>query len=106
MTHRYKDTLAKCRIKEKSILAYIAMQILGTSKVAMVIGKTIYLYGISKELFLKDEVWVLHEICHILQFQKYGFWRFLYLYIRESIRKGYYNNRFEKQARRFTGQET
>ncbi len=86
-------------IKENSWLARIATKKLGAKRVAMVLGNTIHLWNTSKETFLEDEKWVKHELCHIRQFQQYGFISFLARYIWESIRKGYYNNKYEVEAR-------
>ena len=87
------------KIKENSLFAKIAAKKLGTSSVAFVLGKTIHLYNTTKEEFLKDEKWVKHELCHIEQFKKYGAINFIYQYLLESIKKGYYNNKFEVEAR-------
>ena len=73
---------------------------LGTKAVAMVLGKTIHLYNTTEAEFLQDEKWVKHELCHIEQFKEHGYFLFLVKYIWESIRKGYYNNRFEVEARK------
>ncbi|MBL7702308.1 MAG: DUF4157 domain-containing protein [Ferruginibacter sp.] len=86
-------------IKENSWLAKIAAKKLGTDNVAMVLGKTIHLYGASKTEFLADEKWLKHELCHIKQFREHGYFMFIVKYVWESIRKGYYNNRFEVEAR-------
>lgn len=86
-------------IKENSWLARIAAFKLGTKAVAMVLGKTIHLYNTTEAEFLQDEKWVKHELCHIKQFKEHGYFLFLVKYIWESIRKGYYNNRFEVEAR-------
>jgi hypothetical protein len=91
--------LAGIRIKEKSLLARIAAFNLRSGKVAMVLGKTIHLHNVSKADFLKNERWLKHELCHIQQYRKYGFFPFLAKYLWESIRHGYYNNRFEVEAR-------
>jgi hypothetical protein len=87
-------------IKENSWLAKIAAIKLGTKAVAMVLGKTIHLYNTTEAEFLQDEKWVKHELCHIKQFKKHGYVGFIIKYIWESIRKGYYNNRFEVEARK------
>jgi len=87
-------------IKENSWLAKIAAIKLGTEAVAMVLGKTIHLYNTTEAEFLQDEKWVKHELCHIRQFKEHGYFLFLVKYIWESIRKGYYNNRFEVEARK------
>lgn len=86
-------------IKQNSWIAKIAAKKLGSDNVAIVIGKTIHLYHVSKEDFLKDTKWVKHEKCHINQFKKYGFFSFMLMYIRESMKHGYYNNKFEAEAR-------
>ena len=72
---------------------------LRSSNVAMVLGKTIHLFGVSKTDFLQDEKWLKHELCHIKQFKQYGYFNFVVRYLWESLQKGYYNNRFEIQAR-------
>jgi hypothetical protein len=64
-----------------------------------VLGKTIHLSGVRRESFLRDKGWVAHELCHIRQFQEHGYVRFLWLYLRESMRVGYYNNKYEVEAR-------
>lgn len=87
------------RIKENSFLALLAAKKLKTDKVAMVIGKTIYLHNTSREDFLNDQRWVKHELAHIEQYKKYGLLKFLVLYLLYSIKYGYYNNPFEIEAR-------
>ncbi|MBS1755257.1 MAG: DUF4157 domain-containing protein [Ferruginibacter sp.] len=72
---------------------------LKSHSVAMVLGKTIHLHNVSKENFLKDERWLKHELCHIRQFKQHGYFLFIAKYLWESLRKGYYNNRFEAEAR-------
>jgi len=86
-------------IKENSILAKIAARKLKSKKAAIVFGKTIYLHNISRERFLSDTRLMRHELCHVRQYQQYGFLPFLFKYLVESIRKGYTNNRFEVEAR-------
>ncbi len=86
-------------IKEKSWLAKIAAKKLHTSAVAMVIGSTIHLYNTSKTDFLQNKKWVKHELCHIRQYRQHGFAGFIIKYLWESVQKGYYNNRFEVEAR-------
>lgn len=86
-------------VKENSWLARIAAWKLNSDSVAMVLGKTIHLYNSSKENFLNDERWLKHELCHIKQFKEHGYFMFVVKYLWESVRKGYYNNRFEVEAR-------
>jgi hypothetical protein len=84
---------------ENSPLAWFATLMFRGKPTAMVIGKTIHLSGVSIENFLKDKSWLAHELVHIRQFKKYGFFRFLLMYLIESMRHGYYMNRFEIEAR-------
>lgn len=86
-------------IKENSWIAKLAAKKLHSENAAIVIGKTVHLCNVSKELFLKDERWVKHEMCHINQFKKYGFFNFIFKYLLESVRHGYYNNKYEIEAR-------
>src|SRR5436190_21038467 len=83
------------KIKENSWLARIATKKLGTRRVAMVLGNTIHLWNTTKDEFLNDEKWLKHELCHVKQYKRYGFFNFLVRYLWESMRKGYYNNKYE-----------
>jgi hypothetical protein len=87
-------------IKENSWIALLAAKKLRSKNVAIVIGKIIHLHNVSKEDFLKDEKWVKHEMCHIAQFKKYGYFLFIIKYIWESLKNGYYANKFEVEARK------
>lgn len=86
-------------LKENSWLAGIAAKKLRAASVAMVLGNTIHLYNTSQEEFLKNENWVKHELCHLKQFRQHGYIGFIVKYLWESIRKGYYDNKFEVEAR-------
>jgi len=86
-------------IKENSWIAKIAASKLRSANVAIVLGKTIHLYQVSKEDFLKNEKWVKHEMCHVQQFKKYGFLPFIFKYLWESVKVGYYKNKYEEEAR-------
>ena len=70
------------QIKENSWLAKIAAKKLRSKSVAMVLGKTIHLHNTTKE-----------------QFKDHGYLIFTVKYLWESLRKGYYNNKYEKEAR-------
>lgn len=87
-------------IKENSWLAKLAAGKLRSKKVAMVFGRTIHLFNTTKEEFLSNKKWVNHELAHVRQYKRYGILKFLLLYLYESAVKGYYNNRFEAEARR------
>lgn len=89
----------KFYIVENSLLALIAKKVMKSKNIALVLGKGIHLSGVTREEFLKNSRWVKHEQIHLDQYRKYGVLKFLWLYAWESIRKGYYNNRFEKEAR-------
>lgn len=80
-------------------MAHLAARKLGVSQVALTIGKTIHLCRTPKAEFLANPRWVKHELAHVDQFRKYGFIRFIGMYLLESVKKGYYNNRFEIEAR-------
>lgn len=97
MLHKIEQ--AGARIVEGSLLARVARWVLKSENVAMVLGKQIHLSGVSKEAFLQDNYWVEHELCHVEQYRTHGTFRFLGLYLVESFRKGYYENRFEVEAR-------
>ena len=87
------------QIKENSFLAFVAAKKLKADKVAMVIGKTIYLHNTTREDFFLDARWVKHEMAHVEQYQQHGILKFLLLYTWYSIKYGYYNNPFEIEAR-------
>lgn len=86
-------------IKENSWLARMAAWKLKSSSMAMVWGKKILLFNTTKETFLQNDKWVKHELCHVEQFKKHGLVLFPLKYIWESILKGYYNNKYEVEAR-------
>lgn len=65
----------------------------------MVLGNTIHLYNATKSEFLFNKKWLRHEIAHVKQFQRYGYFSFLFMYLMESFNNGYQNNRFEVEAR-------
>ena len=87
-------------IKENSRLAMLAAKKLQKPNVAIVIKNTIYLWGASRKEFLAVPSWVRHEVAHVYQYKQYGTLLFIYLYLTENARTGYYNNRFEKEAQR------
>jgi hypothetical protein len=88
------------QIKEQSWIAKMAAKKLRTKNVAIVIGSTIHLYNVSKQQFLQNENWVKHEVCHLKQFEKHGYFTFIIKYLWESVRHGYYKNKYEEEARR------
>ena len=86
-------------IRQNSWIAKLAAKKLQSDSVALVLGPPLPLFPVSKEDFLKDDKWVKHEICHINQFKKYGFYTFIIKYLYESIKNGYDNNKYEVEAR-------
>lgn len=89
----------KIKIKEQSLFAKLAAKKMKCQTVAAVLGNTIHLWNISREDFLKRDAWVKHEIEHVRQYKRHGFVPFVVMYLYECARVGYYNNRFEKEAR-------
>lgn len=89
----------KVRIRENSWLARSAAQNLGFDYVAMVYGSTIHLHNTSLERFFARPSWVIHELKHVEQYERFGTLRFLCCYFLEYVRKGYWNNALEAEAR-------
>lgn len=87
------------RIKENSWIARTAAWKMSASRMAIVIGNTIHLHNTTKAEFLENKLWVKHELCHIGQFKRFGFFGFIALYLLESVRKGYHKNKYEIEAR-------
>ena len=86
-------------IKENSLRAKLAARLMKGSNVAIVFGNTIHIWGVTKQEFLQNKKWVKHELKHIEQYRQHGYFVFLAKYVWESIRHGYYNNKFEIEAR-------
>ncbi len=86
-------------IKENSWLGRQAARRLKSPNAAIVIKNDIHLWGVSKTAFLQNLSWTRHEVAHVHQYQQYGVLRFIFLYLMETAQKGYYNNRFEAEAR-------
>jgi hypothetical protein len=87
------------RIKENSLLARLAAYKLKTKQCAIVINRTIHLHNTNRVDFIANRKWLLHELKHVEQYQRYGTIRFIILYLYETMRNGYRNNRFEVEAR-------
>ncbi|MEP6844866.1 MAG: DUF4157 domain-containing protein [Panacibacter sp.] len=89
----------KISIKEQSLLARITAITLREKKVAIVTCNVIHLWNAEKDEFLQNKKWLQHELVHVLQYREHGCFRFVMLYLWESLKKGYYGNKFEKEAR-------
>ncbi|MBJ6107554.1 hypothetical protein JAO73_00915 [Hymenobacter sp. BT523] len=83
----------------RSPLARIARLVLRAPRVAMVVGQTVHLSGATREEFLADAEWVAHEAVHLRQYREHGLVRFLWKYLVESARVGYFHNKYEVEAR-------
>lgn len=89
----------RCYIKEDSMIARIAALKLGANSVAIVVGKTIHLHNAGRAEFINNTRWLRHEVAHIKQFRRYGYLNFIVKYLWESAKNGYYNNKYEVEAR-------
>jgi len=95
----------KFYVRENSRIARMAAARLKSRNMALVIRRTIYLHGISKEDFLANGPWLQHELTHVAQYKRYGTLGFLIRYLYESWKHGYYNNRYEIEARAAEGRQ-
>jgi hypothetical protein len=86
-------------IRENSWIASIAARKLKANRVAIVLGSTIHLWNTSKQEFTANRRWLIHELVHVMQFRRYGYFSFIFLYLLESLRKSYFQNKFEIEAR-------
>lgn len=86
-------------VKENAWQAKLAAFILGYHCIAIVFGKTIYLCNTNRADFINNKNWLRHEVAHVKQYEELGFIQFLLLYILESVRHGYQQNRFEREAK-------
>ena len=87
------------RLASQSWLAYLAAKWLRARGAALVLGKTIHLYGISAEEFRNSPRLIRHEMKHVEQYRRYGMLKFLWLYAWYSLRFGYIKNPLEVEAR-------
>lgn len=87
------------RIKENSWVAKIAAAKMKADKVAIVIGNTIHLHQTTRTEFLSNSEWVCHELKHVIQYRQNGFIGFISKYLLNWMKNGYYNNKFEVEAR-------
>ena len=89
----------KVRIKENSWVAKLAAKKMKVDSVAIVFGNTIHLHNTSRSQFLNDSAWLCHELKHVQQYRQHGFAGFISKYLFDWMKNGYYNNRFEIEAR-------
>lgn len=91
--------MKRVRLIENSWRAKLAARLMKGENMAITFGNDIHLYNTSKEYFLRNKTWLRHELKHVEQYQKLGYFRFIVLYLWYSFRYGYYNNPFELEAR-------
>ncbi len=89
----------KVRVRENSWLARRAAKKLQFDYVAMVFGHTIHLHNTTLEKFFARPSWVCHELKHVEQYERHGLPGFLFRYFVQHLKKGYWNNAFEVEAR-------
>jgi len=87
----------KVRIVENSRLAKMVARINGSSSYAITFGKTIFI-SCKKEDFFAKPWWVKHELAHVAQYEKKGFFGFLSSYVYYSLFHRKSENPFEKEA--------
>lgn len=93
------DHISNLPIKENSWRARLAARMMKAGNMAIVFGDTIHIWGVTKQEFLQNEKWVKHEIKHLEQYRQHGYFGFLAKYLWEGMKHGYYNNKFEIEAR-------
>jgi hypothetical protein len=91
----FGDDVARVKVIEHSLFARLHLNAIATTR-----RRRIYLRG-SAEDFFNDPALMIHEYFHVMQQWEPRLltsWR----YVLESLRRGYWSNRFEIEARQFT----
>jgi hypothetical protein len=86
--------IAEVRVIENSVFARLHFRATATTR-----RRRIYLRG-SATAFFNDPALMLHEYCHVLKQWEPGLLTTL-RYVGEWLRRGYWDNRFEIEAREF-----
>ena len=86
--------VAQVRVIENSLFARLHMRATATTR-----RRRIYLRG-SAAAFFNDPALMLHEYCHVLKQWEPGLLTTT-RYVGEWLRRGYWDNRFEIEAREF-----
>jgi len=86
--------VAEVRVIENSVFARLHFRASATTR-----RRRIYLRG-SAAAFFNDPALMLHEYCHVLKQWEPGLLTTL-RYVGEWLRRGYWDNRFEIEAREF-----
>jgi len=88
------EPVSDVRVIEHSLYAWLHLRAIATTR-----RRRIYLRGSAQDFF--ENPWLmLHEYCHVLRQWETGELT-LARYCREWLRHGYWNNRFEVEARAF-----
>jgi hypothetical protein len=93
------ESIGRIRIIEYSRLARLHGRALATTR-----RRRIYLRGSAQEFFANPWL-MLHEYCHVLHQWECGRLS-VPRYLLECLRRGYWNNRFELEARAFADRHT
>jgi hypothetical protein len=91
----FGDSVARVRVIEHSWFARLHIRAVATTR-----RRRIYLRG-SAAAFFEDPPLMLHEYCHVLKQWEPGLLTTA-RYLGEWLRRGYWDNRFEIEAREFT----
>ena len=68
---------------------------------AITVGRHIFIKSPESLLTVPQHKKILdHEKCHVDQYARYGFWRFIFKYTVNRIRYGYEDNPLEKECRK------
>jgi hypothetical protein len=95
LTSLFGDNVARVNVIEHSLFARLHWNAVATTR-----RRRIYLRH-SAEEFFNDPALMIHEFFHVMhqwEPRLLTTWR----YVMESLRRGYWRNRFEVEARQFT----
>ena len=90
----FGDAVDHVRVVEHSLFARLHIRAVATTR-----KRAIFLSG-SADDFFTDPILMLHEYCHVLNQWEPGELTTL-RYLAECMRRGYWDNRFEIEAREF-----
>lgn len=88
------------KLKTDTLVSKVAFRLIRSHKnkaIASAINKTIHLHAITAEAFVERKAFMRHELQHIIQYHTIRF--FVLKYIWETLKKGYFNNKYEVEAR-------
>lgn len=91
---RASEAIDGTRVLEHSLFARLHAGARATTR-----RRCIFLRGSAREFFV-DPLLMLHEYCHVVLQWECGALT-VRRYLRECLRRGYWNNRYEVQAREF-----